>query len=129
MAKKPDKNTYNWENAIKYCNDLHTDNFSDWVLPSINDLENIIGKEKLFDAYKINYWYWSSTSLFNNDAEAWHIGSNMHWQKKRESYKSFSLNVRCVRDSKSVNQIDSKLVKPLKNNKIYIITDSLANLM
>ena len=97
--KKPDKNTFSWEKALKYCDDLNLDKFSDWKLPTIDQLENILGKEQLFDNYKIDYWYWSSTLSLDN-SKAWHTGSNFYHHKKRESYVSFSFSVRCVRNSK-----------------------------
>jgi len=61
---------YTFDNAIKVAREYRGNGFSDWFLPSINDLNTVYlclqkGNTKMFD---INY-LWSSTAI--SDSTAW----------------------------------------------------------
>ena len=93
---KPDRKTYDWQGANGYCDNLQLSGFSDWQLPEITLLEDMLDKKHMFHSYKQDLWYWSSSTFGQN--EAWHTGSPFPPQKSREGYKSSSFNVRCVRE-------------------------------
>jgi hypothetical protein len=104
--------TFKWDDAVKYCNDLVYAGYSDYRLPSINELQSIVDYGKsapsinsVFRSTSSSY-YWSSTVKDTNtykDSEGksytgypwvvyFNYGNSGNYSNKTDSYY-----VRCVR--------------------------------
>jgi len=99
--KEDDNNTYNWENAKSYCEDLTLATKSDWRLPSIEELRSLVDYNKSNPAIDTVFtntsssYFWSSTTVASNTSNAWNVNfnnGNDNWNNK-----SNSNYVRCVR--------------------------------
>ena len=95
-----------WGNTKKYCDDLQHGGFSDWRLPSISELSNIIDDDKFKPALnnafryfsKNNTWYWSATTNSKNSSSAWYVNfqdGGTYWGDMTSEN-----SVRCVRNIK-----------------------------
>lgn len=69
-----------WEVAIDACEGLTYAGHSDWRLPNIKELHSIIDQgrhqpaiDATFFPSTRNTWYWSSTTFFDNNANAFRI--------------------------------------------------------
>ena len=96
--KKPDGNERNWKNAKRYCDSLDLKGFKNWELPSQPVLNMMLSKKDIFDDYKKDGWYWTSTlnSKITLNRSAAMIGF-------KSKYNGFSpikdkYLVRCVRN-------------------------------
>lgn len=84
------------DKAAKICDTLTLGGFSDWYLPSIDELDTLFNKKNLVGGFQEYGWYWSSTeqdatyALFHyND-----VSYIPYWG----ALKSYNwMNVRCVR--------------------------------
>ncbi len=94
-----------WEEAIRHCEELELDNYSDWRVPNINELKTIIDRSRYNPAIveefenTESYKYWSSTTgKFN--ARAWGVmfysGTTYDYGDKNDDNFDVSY-VRCVR--------------------------------
>jgi len=91
------------DTATTYCSSLALGGFTDWRLPSIDELMYIADRSKANPAIDTSYFtnvvsnnYWSSTAVVGNENNARYVffyNGNGNWYPK-----SFSLYVRCVRD-------------------------------
>jgi hypothetical protein len=55
--------------AARLCGDLVLGGFSDWYLPSIDELNQLYINRVSIGGFSINNnWYWSSTEFSNDDA-------------------------------------------------------------
>lgn len=65
-----------WLQAQRYCRNLTLAGFKDWTLPSIDDLQGLVGAAAGQSAYRIKApikltgWQWSSTPG-KQDGEGW----------------------------------------------------------
>jgi hypothetical protein len=94
----------NYVDAIEYCNDLIFANFSDWSLPSIQQLISVVnisgGSSKLetvFVNYTTSMYYWSNTSRANSATDAWALiysTNALHSSMSQETNNS----VKCLRE-------------------------------
>lgn len=103
MWQKEDDNTNKeWEAAITYCKGLSLGGYSDWRLPTIEELKSIIDKTREKPVINTTYFpntkasdYWSSTTNENNTSQAWYVdfygGAVYKYGKFHGDY------VRCVR--------------------------------
>ena len=86
-----------WDNAKELCAGLEIGGFSDWYLPSKNELVMIFQIEnKRFKDGLSGFWYWSSTAI--GDKKAYNI-SKSGWTSD-EKKKSNSPGCLCVRKIK-----------------------------
>ena len=97
-AKRVSKN---WESAKSHCSSLVFGGYSDWRLPSINELLSIrdLGKynpaiNSIFDNVTSSF-YWSSTTDASDSSNAWNVYFN--YGLDYHSDKGVELYIRCVR--------------------------------
>jgi len=98
------------DEALRYCQDLKVDGFSDWRLPTLKEAYTIVNLKTNRPALKNGFEvhddgrYWTAT-LFAKDPkkDAWYI--SMSYGESEPYKKSRIYHVRCVRDaSKSLEQ-------------------------
>lgn len=91
----------NWSDAQKYCQDLSLGGYSDWRLPSYNEILSIADYNKYSPAIKdgfenvVSDCYWSSTPYSSGNSYAWHVDFKDDYAFG--SNKSSKHYVRCVR--------------------------------
>lgn len=91
-----------WELACNYCEWLTLDGFTDWRLPTINELQTIVNygaynpaiHKEIFPGIKSS-WYWSATSYAGDSTVAWVVDFSAGGVDG--TYKTDSYYVRCVR--------------------------------
>jgi len=90
-----------WEDTGTYCATLGLGGFSDWRLPTIDELVYITDKDKVDPAIDtafanvVSSYYWSSTTYASNGSNVWIV----YFEYGDDYYdvKSNSYYVRCVR--------------------------------
>ena len=117
----------NWETAKSYCENLNTEGYSDWRLPTQRELMliwNLGGNNNVTSGYKNDTgvgsnpapaisssylyqqsgftafeagYYWSATQYSTFSTDAWNVNFN-NGSTNGISYKTYSYYVRCVRD-------------------------------
>jgi hypothetical protein len=83
---------YSWSNANALCNNLVSGGFSDWRLPTKDDLNKIYFNKSVVGGFAAGY-YWSSTEIGAD--YAWYqvfTDGGQYW-----TIKSYSSRVRAVR--------------------------------
>lgn len=93
--------TMNWANANTYCIDLDFGGYSDWRLPTVEELMTITNKGAVnpskFTEFAniVSNYYWSSSTYASDTSRAWGVtfgnGAD-YWDPKTTAYY-----VRCVR--------------------------------
>ena len=93
-----------WQDAIRHCRNLTFAGYSDWRLPSEDELLSITDDSRYKPAIKkefkyVNGWYyWSSTPDVSDSKYAWSVNFNGGYDDNDD--KTHGNYVRCVRDSK-----------------------------
>ena len=90
----------NWDEAKEYAKSLE----DGWRLPTDKEIESIIDRSKYEPATDIpeivSTFYWSSSEYLPNPSNAWRV--YMYYGSLDNYYKTFSYQVVCVRNSKSL---------------------------
>jgi len=89
---KADSIEREWSDAKIYCNNLNLAGYSDWVLPRIEILKDMIGRETIFDPLNRSKYFWSSLDKGENAWGVYFLGEfEDEYPKSSKSY------TRCVR--------------------------------
>jgi hypothetical protein len=80
--------------AAKLCADLTLDGYSDWYLPSLNEIEQICKNKDLVGGFA-NAFYWTSTEHGTNYAYGWKFQSTVGYEGT--DYKNTDHPVRAIR--------------------------------
>lgn len=94
-----------WVQAQRYCRDLRLDGFHDWSLPSIDELQGLVGAANAEATYRIRApikltgWQWSST-LGKQDGEGWALDFGDGGRASVASGDSGLNRALCVREAK-----------------------------
>ena len=92
-----------WKGALDFCSELRLAGYDDWRLPTVKELETIVGTsprnmdiKKGFKNVGGSGYYWSSSTDESNQAFAW----MMNFKRGYEyiNYKTYERHIRCVRD-------------------------------
>jgi methionine-rich copper-binding protein CopC len=84
--------THTWSSALSYCNGLPLANFSDWRLPTKDELIGLYNRRSILSSYATSD-YWSATEVNASDAYLIDFGSG----SEDQFAKSFDYFVRCIR--------------------------------
>lgn len=79
--------------AARYCNDLNTGGYSDWYLPSVDEMVRAVGAKASIGGINDNAYYWTSSERSTTDVYRVYGtgGTYLAWPK------TASYNVRCIR--------------------------------
>ena len=95
----PDK-TFDWEGALKHCEDLSYAGYKDWRLPNKNELASLLDYDKTSEPYtafpgmtNAYHSFWSSSSYTGNIV--WTV--NYKGGIVYDEFKTYGFYVRCVR--------------------------------
>ena len=99
----------NWNDAKTYCEDLTLGGYSDWRLPSVDELVSIIDWGRSNPAINTNFsnistsysgdYYWTSTEDVGSPGRYWTVefySGKIHWDTS-----DYLLFIRCVRTNSS----------------------------
>ena len=86
-------NRRNWSNANEYCRNLQLGGFTDWILPSKDQLRRIQPKKHRFAGRGLDDYHWSSTPV--NYSNAYRV--DLYDGTSYSTSKSSVEYVRCVR--------------------------------
>ena len=99
--KKPDGSVRIWKVAKRSCQNLTLGGYTDWVLPEIEVLRDMINKENLFDPWLEGERYWASSFSFSNNNSQTDSTSKCHIHFDLGlvtcSHNPWGFYVRCVR--------------------------------
>jgi len=93
--------TSNWTLAKEYCKTLSLNGYTDWKLPTIKVLQEIVDITKFNPAINTNFKYiqpssyWSSSADMKYKGNAWYVGFKTGATFKDS--KDYNCYVRCVR--------------------------------
>ena len=68
IAANADLEADHWEDAVKACNEYLGGGFSDWRMPSKDELSKLYSHRQSIGGFKEHLYYWSSTESDKNDA-------------------------------------------------------------
>jgi hypothetical protein len=80
--------------AARICYDLVLNDFSDWYLPSINELDKLYANRNLIGGFSSGN-YWSSTEY--GGPNAWYIWFSSGQRRYNDFQKTNTLNIRAIR--------------------------------
>ena len=100
--KADDGNTYNWKEALAYCENCTIAGYSDWRLPNARELFSIVDNSAYNPSISTDYFtdcqksmYWSGSTNANDASNAWDVVFS--YGGVTSSSKTNDYYVRCVR--------------------------------
>ena len=78
--------------AARICGDLNEGDYTDWYLPSADELKQLLTNKITIGGFANDY-YWSSSEESSSSALAYHF----YWNNRWSYFKNYSEHVRCVR--------------------------------
>lgn len=94
IADSTDQKDANWLDAINECKELRDGDYTDWRLPSLDEIELLYTQKTLFGSLSYGSFHWTSSEKDADHAYALAFVGDM-----RLSYrKSLSISVRAVRN-------------------------------
>ncbi len=91
-----------YHEAKQYCEQLKTDGFDDWRLPTLSELYSIVDMKRERPALRYGFemrvdeWFWTATPFAGDPKkEAWRL--SMSYGEAEPSRQGRTLHVRCVR--------------------------------
>jgi formylglycine-generating enzyme required for sulfatase activity len=88
-----------WQEARNYAKSLRLGKYADWRLPTIEELETLLNREKYDPASDFpnmsNYHFWSSSSYAYNLSYAWVVDFYLGYVSNND--KTYGSYARCVR--------------------------------
>jgi hypothetical protein len=87
-----------WYKATNYCKHLILANSTSWRLPSVEELKKLYAKKDKL-RYVTSYYYWTSSSTFQDNSSAWIVAFNAGLTSF--NYKNRYTSYRCVRAQSS----------------------------
>ncbi|MEA3497681.1 MAG: DUF1566 domain-containing protein [Campylobacterota bacterium] len=93
--------TSNWTLSKEYCKSLTLNGYTDWKLPTIKELQQIVDIRKAKPAINSEFKftepssYWSSSPDLTNKGNAWYVGFKTGATFKDS--KDYNCYIRCVR--------------------------------
>ena len=126
---------YQWDDAVSYCNGLSYAGYSDWRLPTPQELLTIVDNSKEYPAIDETYfpntpaylgYFWSSTTVnyTNSPDSAWCVGFR-EGNVINNFSKTASIYVRCVRG----NELPMSSFSTSTINGDVIVTDTKTGLV
>lgn len=89
-------NTYTWQQAVDYCNNLDFDGCDDWYLPTYEELNELVKNKASIDGFDKEP-YWSSTHHVNIADKSYYINFLYSMGNNSSLYEYENLRCRCVR--------------------------------
>jgi len=81
--------TYNWQDALSYCEKLILAEYDDWRLPNVNELQSLVDYSRYNPSINTNFFpdtvsstdipspaYWSSTTYVYDNEDVWKVYFN-----------------------------------------------------
>lgn len=93
MIQKESSDYMTWNNSMQYAKDLDLGGFTDWRLPTMEELRGIYRAKQALGIADDEEWYWSGSEA--GATYAWYV--NFSNGGVSNSSKSNSYYVRCVR--------------------------------
>ena len=95
---------HTWDEALSYCERMNLGGYTDWRLPTVNELRSIMDFSRRNPAINATYfpvgsgnYYWSSTTYASTTGNAWGIGVRATATINSIGKTSYGYYVRAVR--------------------------------
>lgn len=124
--RQDDGSGRDWQTAINYCNEISLDGFSDWRLPTTQELSSIVDYGKndpgldptIFPNTQSN-WYWTSTTFAGDSTSAFAITFSDGRLGRGDKTVTFPF-ARCVRSGPVNESLDSLIISAPSQGGIFI---------
>jgi hypothetical protein len=87
-----------WKSAVALCNNSILGGYTDWRMPTIDELATLYTNQKMIGNFKQNY-YWSAT-IYDKELNDWYSDISFSSGNKSLSNRTAHLYCRCVRTLK-----------------------------
>jgi len=120
-AASDEIDTYNWTGAVAAANNKTTnDGYTDWYLPSKDELNKLYTNQTAIGGFDYNYTYWSSTESGDN---AWlqYFYDGWQWPFDKRGYDdsgSWDTKVRAIRSFQSVKKRTTTLKSTITGSSL-----------